>query len=137
MELNKIAKNTLTFFILPALLFVPIALLAATTLQIPCDGPDCDFTSFITLINNFIDFLITYIAAPLAVLSFIYAGFMLVTSGGSEERKTKAKSVFTKVVIGFVIVLSAWLIVKFITVALLDPNNFTDLLSKVNLIEIS
>lgn len=86
---------------------------------IVCNGPDCDFNSFILLIRRVIDFLIL-ISVPLASISFAWAGFLLVSSGGSEDKKNKAKEIFSKTAIGFIIVLSAWLIVYFISIALLE-----------------
>ncbi len=88
---------------------------------IVCNGPNCTFDSLILLIRKVIDFLIL-ISVPLASLSFAWAGFLLVSSGGSEDKKNKAKEIFSKTAIGFMIVLSAWLIVYFISLALLEPG---------------
>ncbi len=43
---------------------------------------------------------------------FAYAGFELVTSGGSTEKKSKAKSIFTSVAIGLIIAAAAFLIIQ-------------------------
>lgn len=88
---------------------------------IVCEGPNCTFNHLISLIRKIIDFLIM-ISVPLASISFAWAGFLLVSSGGSEEKKNKAKEIFSKTAIGFMIVLSAWLIVYFISVALLEDG---------------
>lgn len=72
----------------------------------------CDFSYVILLLNNIIKFLLFAVATPLAALGLIYAGFGLLTSGGSSEAKTKAKSIIKNIIIGYVVALAAWLIVN-------------------------
>ena len=72
----------------------------------------CDFTYVIKLVNNIITFLLFKIATPLVALIVTYAGFLILTSGGSSEKVTKGKHIFTNVIIGYVIALCAWLIVN-------------------------
>jgi len=64
------------------------------------------------LINTVIKFLLQDIVLPLAAIMFAYAGFELVTSGGSTEKKSKAKKIFTDVAIGLVIIVAAFLIIQ-------------------------
>jgi hypothetical protein len=78
----------------------------------------CGINEVVLLVNNIIHFLLFTIATPLVALILCYVGWLLLTSGGSSEKSTKAKHIFTNVVIGYVIGLSAWLIVKWITSAL-------------------
>lgn len=92
---------------------------------IPCNGPDCTFDSFVQLGQNLINFLIV-LSIPLTAIAFAWAGFLMVTSAGSEEKIKQGKAIFGKVLIGFIFILSAWLIVYTITTALLnDPKNYT------------
>ena len=78
-----------------------------------CTGANgCEFNDFITLIANFMDFLLFYMSIPLAAVLFAIAGFKLLTSGGSEQALSSAKSLLWNVVIGLTVALSAWLIVK-------------------------
>ena len=86
-----------------------------------CNGPDCTFASLITLVKNLITDLIT-LSTFLAAIAFAYAGFLMLTSGGSESAKTKAKDVFMKVLIGYLWILGAWLLVYTITSVLLRPD---------------
>lgn len=88
---------------------------------IVCDGPDCGFSHLITLAQNLITDMII-ISTFLATAAFAYAGFLLLTSGGSQAIKDKAKSVFTKVLIGYLWILGAWLLVYTITSVLLKPS---------------
>ncbi len=78
----------------------------------------CNFPAFIKLIQNVMNFLIFDLALPLAALIFAYAGFLYLTSGANEHNRSKAKGIFWKVLVGFIIALSAWLIVKAVMMGL-------------------
>ena len=83
----------------------------------------CDFNYFMILINNIINFLLFVIATPLAALIICYAGWLYLSSGGSSENISKAKKILLNLVIGYVIALAAWLIVKTILKTLgVDPS---------------
>lgn len=90
---------------------------------IVCDGVEvpCTFPKLIELAQNLITNLII-LSTLLAVIAFAYAGFLLITSGGSEAKASKAKDVALKVLIGFMWILVAWLLVYTITSALLRPE---------------
>lgn len=90
---------------------------------IVCDGVQepCTFAHFIQLIKNVITALIT-ISTFLATAAFAYAGFKLLASGGNENAKNEAKRIFTKVLIGYLWILGAWLIVYTITSVLLNTG---------------
>jgi len=97
---------------------------------IPCTGDEdpknadyspCTFASLQRLIMNVMYYLI-YISIPAAALSFGWAGWLLISSGGNMSKRNEAKRIFTKVGIGLVIILTAWLIVHTITSALLKPE---------------
>lgn len=106
-------------------LFVVIFVPAVAHAQlVPCSGADCGFEDLVILAQRVINFLIFNIAAPLAAVSFAVAGFMYMTAKGNEAQHAKAKSIFVYVFIGFVIALSAWLIVNFIVTSLVNPNVF-------------
>ena len=90
---------------------------------IVCDGgatDPCTFGHLVTLAQNVINALILF-STFLAVASFAYAGFLLLTSGGNEQKKNQAKEVFRKVLIGYLWILGAWLLVYTIT-SLLAPG---------------
>lgn len=83
----------------------------------------CEFNDFMKLIDNIINFILKFMAIPIAAIMFAYAGFLMVTSGGSTESRGKAKNIATNTVFGLVIVAGAWLIVK----TLLSIMGYTDL----------
>lgn len=72
----------------------------------------CGFNDFMTLINDGISFILRTMVLPIAAIMFAYAGFLMVTSGGSTEARGKAKNIFSNTVLGLVIAVAAWLIVK-------------------------
>ena len=87
---------------------------------IVCDGvaTPCTFGKLVELAQNLITDLI-FLSTFLAVAAFVYAGFLLLTSGGSTGQKDKAKGVFLNVLKGYLWILIAWLLVYTITSALL------------------
>lgn len=109
-------KKSLTkyfiFIIVFMIFLMPMISLAAGL--VPCDNVTnkCDFNQLMNLANTIIQFVLFDLALPITAIMFVYAGFELVTSGGSTEKRGTAKKVFTSAVIGFVIAIAAWLIVK-------------------------
>jgi hypothetical protein len=78
----------------------------------------CDFNALMTLVNKVISFVLFRLAVPIAAIMFVYAGFLLLTSGGEVSKKTKAKDIFVNVAIGLIIAAAAWLIVHTILLIL-------------------
>lgn len=85
---------------------------------VPCDGPDCHFNELIILINRVINFLIFVVAFPFVGIVVAWAGLQLILSGGSMDKRKYAKSIITKVVIGLVVALLCWAIIKLILATL-------------------
>ena len=77
---------------------------------VPCIN-NCNWNYLLTMVNNVVKFVIVDLIVPIAAIMFAYAGFELITSGGSTEKRTKAKKMFTSVAIGIVLVVAAWLII--------------------------
>lgn len=110
-------------FIISLLVFLILILPAISFAAglVPCDntpGTDgkiaqpCDFNALMNLVNTVIKFILFGMVIPIAAIMFVYAGALLVTSGGGTNARTKAKSVFTSAVIGFIVAVAAWLIVR-------------------------
>lgn len=78
---------------------------------IPCTNK-CSFPDIIKIINNILSFLITTVFLPLFILVFMYAGYQYLTAQGNSAKVANVKKLLMKVVIGLVIVLTAWLVVK-------------------------
>ncbi len=84
---------------------------------VPCNGPDCTYESFLTLIKNVIIFLIQ-LGVAFSAIVFAYAGWLYMTSGGDEGKVKQAHEMLTKVLWGFLFALGAYLIVELITSSL-------------------
>ncbi len=84
-------------------------------------GVECGINQLVILTQNLITNLVI-ISTFLATAAFVYAGFILLTSGGSEGKKDEAKKIFTKVMIGYLWILGAWLVVYTITSVLLKTG---------------
>ena len=72
----------------------------------------CEFRHFMDLTNIVIRFILVDLAVPIAAIMFFYAGVLMVTSGGSTESRSKAKSIFTNTALGLVFVAGSWLIIR-------------------------
>ena len=106
------------------ILVVPSALYAQGFGLIVCDGgasDPCTLTDFVQLLKNVIKFLVI-LSTFLATIAFAYAGFLLLSSGGSEDKKNQAKKVFGSVLKGYLWILAAWVIVYTISSALLNTG---------------
>ncbi len=120
---KKIVAYTISFAFMLAIT-IPAVLHAQGNL-IPCDGEDCNFTQLMILFNNVINFLLFTLATPFAAIVFAYAGWLYLRSGDNPSNKSKAKGMFIKMLIGYVVALGAYLIVKVIMQGLgFDATNF-------------
>ncbi|MEI8130229.1 MAG: pilin [bacterium] len=84
----------------------------------------CNFEEFLKLINRLISFLL-YLVAPIIMVGvMLWAGVLILTSGGKAESIAKGKSMMIKAVMGLVIAMGGWLIVQF-TLTHLGYNEFS------------
>ena len=96
--------------ILFTLLFIISAPDLAAAQLVTCEGVDCTACDFVSMVNGVVNFLIT-LSVVFAVIMLAVAGFKMLTSGGNANAASEARGIFTNVVIGFIIILSAWLII--------------------------
>jgi hypothetical protein len=85
---------------------------------ITCDGieEECDFEKLLLAVNKIIQFIVFVIGIPIVTLIFAYAGFLMVTSGGNPSKKDEAKSLIGNAVVGLIVLLGAWIIVRTVLV---------------------
>jgi len=111
--------------ILSAVLVVTLAtilpLIASAKIVPDCVGADgqpgpCDLCDFFKLITNIFKFITLSLVPPLAALLALIAGFLFLTSGGSEQRVSQAKKIFTNLIIGLVVVYVSWLVINSVIV---------------------
>ncbi len=84
----------------------------------------CDFIDLMNGVQNVLNFIIYQLATPIAVLMFAYAGFKLVWSQGDTGAEKEARKIFTNTLIGYAVMLSAYLIIKLIF-SLLFPDTYS------------
>ena len=84
----------------------------------------CNFEEFLKLINRLISFLLDLVAPIIMVGVMLWAGVLILTSGGKAESIAKGKSMMIKAVMGLVIAMGGWLIVQF-TLTHLGYNEFS------------
>lgn len=128
-------KQFLTLLILICVFLVPVFVFAQETNKplIPCTN-DCDFDDLLTLVDNIIEWIIL-ISVPVAAGVIAWAGILYMTTGVAST-KEKAKGIIQKVLIGFVAILSAWIIVTTIINSLLRDSFRDDIdLGTNNIIE--
>jgi len=102
-----IAIFSLSFFA-----FVPTAFAAGglPSRIVPCDGVNCNLCHLVDLAQNLINIGI-FITITLAAMTFAYAGYLYLSAGGDVTKATRARQIFTKVAVGLVIILGAWIAV--------------------------
>lgn len=103
--MNRLLASIALFVVI----LLPTPALAAGGL-VPCDGPDCDICSIVSLAHNGLNFLILA-ATLIATILFAYAGYEMLVNADNSGAISKAKGIFTDVLIGFVILLASWLII--------------------------
>jgi len=84
----------------------------------------CTFNDFIVGIKRIVNFLIV-LGVAFAAIAFAWAGFLYMTAAGNSSKIEEAHSIFYKVLLGFVIMLTAWLIVNTIEKVLLKDDHKT------------
>lgn len=72
----------------------------------------CRLCHLLILGDKIIDFALLYIVFPLAVLIVVIGGIMFLTAGGSPERIANARKLMTTVIIGVLIIFTAWIVIN-------------------------
>ncbi len=103
-------------------------------LEIPKNGlvlcgrpgqPACDFNMLLITINKVINFALTLIATPIMLYMLFKTAWEFFTAGGSTDQIKRAKQRLLAIVIGYVIALTAWLVIKTIIILLVGEDNIT------------
>ena len=115
-QIKKISVQYSAFIAAFCIMLLPLVSFGQTATPdlglVTCDT-NCDFNALMAMINKIIKFALFNLVVPIAAVMFFYAGFLMVTAGGeSAEAKTKAKGIFTNAVIGLVIAISAWIVIR-------------------------
>jgi type IV secretory pathway VirB2 component (pilin) len=117
---------TLALLFLTLQLITPVLVLAASEGIVPCN-PTCDakgctgsckLDDFFTMLNKIYEFVTTKIAIPLAVIGVTVGGILMLISAGNPNMFGMGKKTLYISIIGLVLVLCSYMIVKFILNAL-------------------
>ncbi len=99
---------------------LPFAATAAVHL-VPCEN-DCDFNQLMIMANRIINFLLYSVMVPLIALGFMYVGARLVLFQEKEAEWTKAKESFLVMAQGVFIIISAFILIKFVLFQFLNTD---------------
>jgi len=100
-------------------LFVALPLFVLAKGLVPCGGEGeepCNLCYFFVLISKVISFLSIDVAIPLVAIMAIVSAILFITAHGNPQQITRARQTITATVIGYAIVLGAWIIVNTIVV---------------------
>lgn len=107
MSLSKTKK----IFLLFTLLFLTVSPVLGDGL-VPCDGFDCTSDNLTGMVGSVFNFIAFQIVPALAVVGFVIAGIIMITSGGDPGKFNQGKSAMISIAVGLMIVYLAWAIVK-------------------------
>ena len=103
--------KTKKIFLLFTLLFLAVSPVLGDGL-VPCDGWDCTSDDLTGMVGSIFDLIAFQIVPALAVIGFVIAGIIMITSGGDPAKFNRGKSAMIAIVVGLIIVYLAWAIVK-------------------------
>ena len=112
---KKLFFGSILFFLF--LSFTPA--LAASLVTCGNEGQAaCTFNDFIDMIDRVIQFVMTSIVPPIAVVTIVIAAVNLMTSSGDPGKLEQAKKTIIWIIFGLVVIYGAWAIVKGFIIAL-------------------
>lgn len=109
----KIVTANILAGMLVSIPFVAVAA-AGESFGTVCNGPDCDFSKLILLVNKIINFLLYKISIPLVAIGFMYAGARLILYPNKETEWKKTKEMFNDIATGFGIMLGIYVLMKLV-----------------------
>ncbi len=118
----KSGKKTILYAIAGFLLIkVPGTLIKAIYGEARCDTPlifsicrlnDPQISGAITIFTTIINYMNGFLALLIVIL-IIYAGFLVLTSGGDEDKMKKAKGIVKYIVIGILLLVTSYILFNF------------------------
>ena len=108
-------NNSKKFIKISALVISFIPILAFGAGLVTCGGrgePDCDFNQFMATFKHILNFVLIDLASIIFIVGILRAGWIYLNSGGDPSAHKKASGIFFHMVIGYILVLASWLIIK-------------------------
>lgn len=109
-----------------ALLFVPATAFAVSIVPPCARGGELAQLDCLLETGGNIAQLILGLTGGLALLMFVYGGFLMLSSGGNQDKVAKGKSVLTAAVIGIFIILLAGYLIRYGLARLGVSNEFLE-----------
>ena len=78
---------------------------------------DCKIGDLVLVVLRLIN-LLFFLASFVAMIFIVWAAWSMITAGGNEEKITKAKTVFSEAIVGFFLVMVAFVLVDAFSVIL-------------------
>jgi hypothetical protein len=117
-------KKKIVIFLTLLVLVMPLVSFAGLLDQVQCDqnwGINCsNSTDVQSLVVMIIDIVLS-VAGIIAVLFVIIGGYWYILSGGNEETAEKGKKTLTNAIIGIIIIVLSFVIVRVISNTLSWP----------------
>jgi hypothetical protein len=134
-QLNKFIRGKTKIIIFTFLLFIFSVHLVSAGSIVPYSDPgqknhviyeagEYTLNDFLLIGINVSD-IILGVVGSLALLMFVYGGFMFLISSGNSEKVTKAKGIIIAAVVGLAIVFASYLIIQFVMEAFGFTGGFT------------
>lgn len=121
-QLPKVAKVSAWVV---AGLAVSLPFIVSSAGLIPCGDKgetSCGFEDLIKLANTVVKFLLYDVSIPLAALGFAWSGGKLVMNKDKEGAWSEAKESFWNIILGFGIIIAAFVLVKAFLFAFLNTD---------------
>lgn len=97
---------------------------------VPCGGEGelaCRFCDFFVMIERIVDFFLFKLVPPIAIFMIVIGGVMFFFASGNQALLATAKKTLTSVVIGLLIIYSAWMLIGlFLSVIGVANTSFGD-----------
>jgi len=106
-------KKILLLAFFSVLFLLPFVILAQGL--VPCGNPGqpaCTIEHFFVMLSNIYEFIVLYLATPLAVIALTIGGIMMLISGGSPNLMGMGKKTVILSIIGLVLAFGSLLIIK-------------------------
>lgn len=123
-KINTVKKLLSVLYVATGAVALLVPLAAYAQGLVPCTGIECNLCDVGHLMQNVIDYTIVGLAIPLAAAMFAYAGALYFTASGNLHRVAKAHKIFKNVLTGFLIAISAWLIINTIMTVVFSKSFF-------------
>lgn len=117
MSIKYIKNNAFSFLILSSLFLFTFNIVRAESLVQACSGNRCQLSDLMNVVVRATQ-IILGLTGTVALVAFVYGGFMFLISAGSSEKVNQAKGIIKGAIIGIIVVFLSFSIISLIFKAL-------------------